>query len=285
MRLISHGGYILLLVTGLILIMTGCTTVRERPLPPVTEPPSGVYHAGKVIWHDLLTEDVNAAARFYSSLFGWQIQLFDKVGDYLVISSDDKAIGGIARHENEDDDVFESLWLISLSVADIDRAIEVTLQHEGRVLDGPFDVEGRGRMAIIEDPLGAPLILLRTFEGDPPDRKPEMRNWLWADLLIQNEDKAKAFYADLVGYETRWLQSGEDYSYRTFYCGEKPRAGLVVHRFKGVEPHWLPYVKVDDLDAVIEKARSLDGKLILRTEEIAVLMDPTGAAFGIQSLQ
>jgi len=40
---------------------------------------------------------------------------------------------------------------------------------------------------------------------------------------------------------------------------------------------------VDDIDAVIDRAWTLGGKLIVQKGEVAILMDPSGAAFGIQS--
>ena len=60
-------------------------------------------------------------------------------------------------------------------------------------------------------------------------------------------------------------------------------AGIVEIEWEGLEDNWLPYFKVVDVDRSIEKARSLGGKLILQSGKVAVLSDPTGAAFGIQT--
>jgi predicted enzyme related to lactoylglutathione lyase len=49
-----------------------------------------------------------------------------------------------------------------------------------------------------------------------------------------------------------------------------------------LEDNWLPYVKVKDIKSTISKARELGGNLILETKDVAILVDPTGAVFGIQ---
>jgi len=44
----------------------------------------------------------------------------------------------------------------------------------------------------------------------------------------------------------------------------------------------LPYVRVDDLEGTISQAEKLGGILILRIENVAIITDPSGGAFGIQ---
>jgi predicted enzyme related to lactoylglutathione lyase len=54
-------------------------------------------------------------------------------------------------------------------------------------------------------------------------------------------------------------------------------------KWEGLEDNWLPYFKVEDVEQIIEKARQLGGSLVLKAEKVAILSDPTGAAFGVQS--
>ena len=55
-----------------------------------------------------------------------------------------------------------------------------------------------------------------------------------------------------------------------------------------VQPNWLPYIKVDDPAAVARRAEELGGTVLIPPEpevrhgSAAFLLDPTGAAFGIQ---
>jgi len=273
-----------LLSVAVIFYMYGCASMNTHQLPPITAEATNIHHEGKVVWYDLLTEDVAAANSFYSKLFGWTIRPSTPSSDYLVIYNNDKSIGGVTLHENTDPEALESLWLVTLSVRDVDNAMATTRRFQGKVLDGPFDVEGRGRMAIVEDPLGAPLILMRSSTGDPDDAAPVPGEWLWVDFFTRDLEKTKAFYAELVGYEFRELQVGEDHSHHFFYQGNKrPRAGLVVHTWEDIDANWLPYVMVEDINRVIKEAGSLGGKLIMRKSDVAILTDPSGAAFGVQS--
>ena len=56
------------------------------------------------------------------------------------------------------------------------------------------------------------------------------------------------------------------------------------HLSKGVAPHWLPYVRVDDPDSVVARAKKAGGTVPFGPEDvpgvgvIGGLIDPAGAA-------
>ena len=266
----------------IMVLLAGCAAVRPASLPPVSEPATGAYRTGEFVWYDLLTEDPQAARTFYGQLFGWRIETAARASDYAVIYNGDRLIGGIAVHENRNPQAAESLWLASLSVADVDRSAAVVREAGGEVLEGPHKVRGRGRMALIEDPMGAPLLLLRSSRGDPTPRAPGDGDWLWTDLVTPDSTPADDFYGRLAGYQTVSVESEGDPGSRLFKSNGRPRAGLVELKWDGVEANWLPYVKVRSLDDVLNRARDLGGRLAIRADNIAVILDPTGAAIGIQ---
>jgi hypothetical protein len=55
-----------------------------------------------------------------------------------------------------------------------------------------------------------------------------------------------------------------------------------------VQSNWLPYVKVDDPAATAARVEALGGRVLFapspeaRNGSVALVMDPTGAAFAIQ---
>ena len=53
-----------------------------------------------------------------------------------------------------------SAWLPYIQVADVDAAAAKAVELGGKLLSGPFDVPGSGRMATIEDPDGARVGLI-----------------------------------------------------------------------------------------------------------------------------
>ena len=260
--------------------LSGCASKQTASLPAITPTPTGQHQVGKFVWFDLLTEDVQGAQNFYSELFGWRVE--GQSSDYIVIYAGDKPIGGIAPHESKDSEVLESLWLASLSVENVDRAVSATKSRYGKVLDGPFDVKGRGRMAVIQDPEGAELILLRAAGGDPVDEAVKSGEWLWVDLFTRDAKTANEFYGSLAGYTAQTVKTEEDNSYNLLKKDDRAFAGVVEIPWEDVEPNWLPYVKVDDLEGTISLAENLGGVLILRLENVAVIADPTGGVFGIQ---
>ena len=271
---------LLTLMTAGFMFLSGCASKQAASLPAITPTPTGQHQVGKFVWFDLLTEDVQGAQNFYSELFGWRVE--GQSSDYIVIYAGDKPIGGIAPHESKDPEKLESLWLASLSVENVDRAVSATKSRYGKVLDGPFDVKGRGRMAVIQDPEGAELILLRADGGDPADETVKSGEWLWVDLFTRDAKTANEFYGSLAGYTAQTVKTEEDHSYNLLEKDDRALAGVVEIPWEDVEPNWLPYVKVDDLEGTISLAENLGGVLILRLENVAVIADPTGGVFGIQ---
>jgi predicted enzyme related to lactoylglutathione lyase len=271
---------LLTLMTAGFMFLSGCASKQTATLPAITPTPTGQHQVGKFVWFDLLTEDVQGAQNFYSELFDWRVE--GQSSDYIVIYAGDKPIGGIAPHESKDSEVLESLWLASLSVENVDRAVSATKSRYGKVLDGPFDVKGRGRMAVIQDPEGAELILLRAAGGDPVDETVKSGEWLWVDLFTRDAKTANEFYGSLAGYTAQTVKTEEDNSYNLLEKDDRAFAGVVEIPWEDVEPNWLPYVKVDDLEGTISLAENLGGVLILRLENVAVIADPTGGVFGIQ---
>lgn len=271
------------LLVSILVLIGGCGGSNALKLPPVTESPTGQYQVGRFVWFDLLTEDVPGAKAFYSDLFGWRIDSPAGYPDYHVIYLGKKAIGGMAALEGLDGGAPESLWMPSLSVVDINRAAEQAVRSGGTVLEGPLKAGGRGKIALITDPAGAPLFLLRAAKGDPTPEPASPGNWVWVDLFTRDAGVAGDFYVSLAGYQADIVETKENRSYHILKWNGSPRAGIVELDWKGLEDNWLPYVKVNRLEPIIEKARELGAKLILQAENVAIMADPAGAAFGIQA--
>lgn len=265
--------------------ISGCALEQTPSLPPISPTTSGQHQIGKFVWFDLLTEDIQVARNFYGELFGWHFEVADNAPDYIMIYVNSKPIGGIVPYENTDPKVQESLWLVSLSVEDVDKAVAAAIARNGKMLDGPMDVKGRGRMAVIRDPEGAELALIRSEGGDPPDAVAQTGEWLWVDLFTRDEETASTFYAALVGYTVETANTDEGHSYNLLRKNGRAYGGIVQLPWEDVEPNWLPYVKINDLDETIKRAEKLKGILLLRTKNVAIIVDPTGGAFGIQMVR
>ena len=258
-------------------------TQPSNDLPAIEGPAGGERLAGKFVWFDLLTDDPSAARAFYGELFGWDMEGLQSDPAYTVIRHNGEAIAGISDYEDQDAEVFESVWLPSLSVSDVDQAIQIACTRGAEILYGPLDAGQRGRLAVVRDPAGAELAFLASSDGDPVDRARRIGEWAWVDLFTLDPVAAAEFYGDLVGYQLRQVQD-QGQTVSVLVRDGVARAGIVELPWDDIRPNWLSYVRVDDLDVAIARARSLGGWLVLRLDDVAVLADPTGAAIGVQQI-
>ena len=56
---------------ALMSLVVGCSTLE---LTPVADPATHEHIPGKMVWHDLFTQDAEKATAFYGQLFGWQFR-------------------------------------------------------------------------------------------------------------------------------------------------------------------------------------------------------------------
>lgn len=252
-------------------------TLSEQPL------------VGKFVWHDLITEDVAVAKKFYSELFGWAFEAttHPRGGDYTLIMSGGQLLGGMVQRADPDEADY-SRWLPYLSVADVDRAVNHTLAAGGAAVIGPVDLGDIGRAAAVTDPQGAVLGLLRIRMGDPDDPAGTAPGRIvWNELLAADDRRAAQFYADLAGFESETIarRGGQ---YTLMRAQGRDRAGIMVRPDERVTPLWLTYFAVDDVAAAAQRAAELGGAVILgpspelREGRLALVTDPGGAILALQ---
>lgn len=267
-------------------MLAGACATPSYHLPAITTSETGISRTGEFVWIDLVTDDVEAARQFYGELFDWQ---FREEGEILSVTSEGRRIAGIARRDADDADeagrseagATGSAWISSLSVPDIDEAASRVKSSGGRIEIGPTDVGARGRAALVSDPGGAHFLLLSTRDGDPEPRTPAVGEWLWRELWTLDADEAIAFYEQLGGFEA--VRSDfRDTTYFVLERGGEPRAGIVEDPHQKVDPLWVPYVRVESASDIVGRAGALGARLVAQAEGAAILVDPTGAAFGVQ---
>lgn len=279
--------YLTLIVLFISGVFFSCSQ-KEMTVPPVTKIPTGEYHTGKIVWHDLLTDDVESVKKFYGELFGWE---FDKSGDksgvYTTILLNGEAIGGIVFLEKREDGVkYDSQWMEYISTRDVDKVVSFASQSNCKIIREPFDIMNRGRLAIFTDPQGALIAVVNSPTGDPIDKEPDYNNWLWNELLTDDLNESLAFYKELFGYETELFKTQTEEDYYVLRDKEKRRAGVIQIPFDEVKPNWLPFIAVNDPVDVENKVEGLGGTIILGAEGIAgknsvVIADPSGAVFAV----
>lgn len=113
---------------------------------------------GHFHWNELMTNDVDAAKAFYTSIMGWS---FDEMpmpeGTYYVAIADDEPVCGLMAMPAEAPPGMPPHWLGYIEVRDIDGQVEKAKSAGAVVLKEPFTVPEVGRIAIIQDPTGAAI--------------------------------------------------------------------------------------------------------------------------------
>jgi predicted enzyme related to lactoylglutathione lyase len=115
---------------------------------------------GDVAWHELTTTDWEAALGFYSELFGWDKQQamdMGEMGTYQMYGLGERMLGGM--YNKTADMPFPPNWLYYVSTADVDAAANKIEKKGGKILTGPMDVPGGGRIVVAQDPQGAAFAL------------------------------------------------------------------------------------------------------------------------------
>ena len=109
--------------------------------------------------------------------------------------------------------------------------------------------------------------------------------FVWHDLVTSDIAAAQSFYTTITPWTTQLWEAG-DADYPMWVNGERPIGGLS-QVSETSHPHWRTYVCVYDVDACARQAEKLGGSIRTQPREVkdmgcyAVLVDPTGAEFGL----
>ncbi len=267
-------------------VLAGCSTAGGPDLSGMSF--SDEPLVGKFVWYDLITDDTEAARRFYGGLLGWTFERSKGPGgaDYLVARDGDVYVAGIVTRADPSDGTEYSRWLPYVSVVDVDASADRARAGGGRVVVAPLDVR-LGRVAAIVDPEGAALGLARSTIGDPDDTttRSEPGRVVWTELLADDDTAAAAFYGAVVGYDIATVdrRGGE---YMLLRAGGVDRAGILRNPTDW-EPQWLTSFGVEDPAAAAARAAELGGRVLLeptpevREGTMALVTDPSGAVFAL----
>ncbi len=117
------------------------------------------------------------------------------------------------------------------------------------------------------------------------ESKPKNGDFCWHELMTSSPSTVKEFYKEMFDWETTDIDMGET-TYHMFRSGDKEIAGMMKipeEQSHMIPPHWMSYVHVDDLDAMLEKAEKLGASIKVPAKDVpgygrfGVIADPTGA--------
>jgi hypothetical protein len=180
-------------------------------------------------------------------------------------------------------------WGSYVAVESADAAAAKAKQIGGTVLMEPFDVSENGRMAVIQDPIGAVVSVWQGNKHCGVGVVGEPGALAWTQLNATKPAPAKQFYTQLFGWKAQddpMPGGGGDYT--TLLLNGQPIGGIMPMP-PGVPAsapsHWLTYFASADVDATAAKVTGGGGKTMVPPTDIpgmgrfAVFQDPQGAFF------
>ncbi len=255
--------------------------------------PTVTAHApGSFCWPELASPDVKASADFYTKLFGWTVSesKMDSIPYYTFLLGGREA--GAMYHLTPEAIAQGTApnWGAYVSVESADATAARAKAAGGDLRTGPFDLKDSGRLAILRDPLGAPINLWQpgSHAGVGVIHEPGALGW--TQLNARDPKLAKAFYPEVFGWTAQDMPMGEGLTYTTWLKSDGPAGGMLPMPpdVPAAAPsHWLSYFCVASVEDGHAKAVALGAKSYVGPTEIpgggkfAVLGDPQGATFGI----
>jgi predicted enzyme related to lactoylglutathione lyase len=245
-------------------------------------------NAGRFVWYELMTTDPQAAVEFYTAVTGWTTQAWDP--DYTMWQAASGPLGGTMKLPPEAAKMgAPPHWIASVGVADVDATAAKAVELGGKIYHGPMDIANAGRYAVLADPQGASIAIFAA--GAPMLRQHDAKQLgeiSWHELAAVDGAKAMEFYGKLFGWELQQtMDMGEMGPYIMFGMNGEMFGGMMNKPAMMPVAAWLYYVHVADLNAAIEKTKSLGGKLLHGPmdvpggDRVAQMMDPQGAMFAL----
>jgi len=110
---------------------------------------------GTIAWIDLTISDGEPVRKFYEEVAGWKASPVDMGGysDYTM-SAAAGPVSGIC-HKRGVNAALPPVWMIYISVADLELSVASCRKLGGKVLIEPQDPAHGFRYAVIQDPAGA----------------------------------------------------------------------------------------------------------------------------------
>lgn len=224
---------------------------------------------GQFLWHELLTGDPEAGAKFYSKVLGWNARLREGDAAYTMLANAQGPVGG-TRAVGSDPLAGRvgRCWLTYVGVPDVTAAIAAVEGHGGRVVHPVTALPaGGGRYAVIADPEGGVIGLYEpAVSPSGGGAHPMAGPVVWHELTADNAEAALRFYQAVFGWEvlSTMPMGGDVGNYYLFGLGGTQMGGAF-NRPKHLPPNWprwLVYLAVPGVTAAVEAAKAAGGKLL-----------------------
>lgn len=239
----------------------------------------GGHMESPVVHFEINGTEGPALEKFYSEVFGWNVQSLPELG-YATIDtqSGDGINGGIGT-------VREGQPLATFYVETPDP--EGTLAKSeslGATTIMPVTEIGPAKFGLFRDPQGNVIGVVAPDEG-PGVSPGDAAAVDWFEILGPDASALKAFYSGLFAWDLKGSDSG-DWEYYHLDSGTGRGIGGGIGGSQDGQPHVTLYARVDDFQTYLDRAEALGGGTAIPPTEapgitFAQLRDPQGIVFGL----
>ena len=237
-------------------------------------------------WYELLTRDEAAAIDFYSHVVGWTARPAEGAPEgvhYSLLEVDNLPSAGLmALDEASCSGGARPGWLGYVEVADVDAIAEKAKSAGGSIYMGPADIPGVGRFAVLGDPHGAAIGVMKWAQPMPaiPSMPMKTGRTGWHELMAGALEPDFAFYSGLFGWsKLDELDMGPMGSYWLFGPADEYAIGGMMTKPEQVPaPYWAYYFVVDEINAAVTRVKEKGGQVLNGPMEVP------GGAWVIQGL-
>jgi uncharacterized protein len=207
------------------------------------------YLDGEPCWADVLAVDMDAAKTFYGAVLDWSFRTGgQESGHYVMALRAGQAVAGISPPPPGPEPA--PAWTLYLASHDLDATAQRVDRAAGKVIMGPLDVPGNGRLLFALDPTGAAFGVWEPGQHTGSQLYGEAGALCWAELNSREPESADTFYRSLFDYDQRQLGDADQFDYATWSLGGQTLCGRLkmTDSWQGIAPHWMVYFAVDDAD-------------------------------------
>ena len=246
------------------------------------------HKPGTFSWVELMTTDADGAKRFYGDIFGWEYDDVPVGPDmtYTMCRLRGKNVAALMRQrDDEREQGIPPHWNNYVTVESADASAAKAAELGGQVLGDPFDVMTAGRMAIVQDPAGAFIMVWEPGESIGAELVNEPGCMNWNDLNTRDPDAASEFYGALFGWRAEKLPI-PGFDYWIWWNGDRTNGGMgrLGEEMESVPSFWVPYFGSASLEETKAKIESGGGAVMIGPTEVPAgrflgATDPAGATF------
>jgi len=247
---------------------------------------------GRMLWYELLTSDMKAAEKFYTTVVGWTVTPFEGAPTPydMWTRAGGVPVGGVMTIPEGMN--FPPHWEMYVGVPKLEDTVSKIERLGGSALSPVIEVPTVGRMRTMKDPQGAVFAIYEPAE--PPqmaEAAPDVGEASWHELYTTDAEAAMKFYVDVFGWKpTTAMDMGPMGKYHMF--GRSHDLGGMMNKPKEmaeVPANWGVYFRVPNVHDAATRVKSNGGQVLNGPmevpggDEIVNCQDPQGAHFSLHS--